>query len=84
MNTKKKVSDGLVMGAVPAQVCPVMKRFLIRLQAEHSHGISSILTGDKKPLYVMLEVKDSLIESYTGHIYFKERGHLHFQIVARY
>lgn len=50
VDTKKKVSDGLVMGAVPADVRPVMMRFFFSLQAEHSHGIPSILTGDKENL----------------------------------
>lgn len=54
VNTKKKVSDGLVMGAVPANVYPMLKRFFFSLQAEHSHGISSILTGDKETLYIIL------------------------------
>lgn len=87
VNTKKKVSDGLVMGAVPAHVCPVMKRFFISLQAEHSHGISSILTGDKKHFTSCLKlanIKGSLIESYTGKIYLKKIGHFNFEIVARY
>lgn len=54
VNTKKKVSDGLVMGAVPANECPVMRRLFFSLQAEHCHDISSILTGDKETLYIIL------------------------------
>lgn len=54
VNAKKKVSDGLVMGAVPANASPVTKRFLLGLQAEHSHHLVNILTGDKETLYVVL------------------------------
>lgn len=54
VDTKKKVSDGLVMGAVPADASPAVKGFLLLLQAEHGHGLSSILTGDKETLYISL------------------------------
>lgn len=54
VNTKKKVSDRLVMGAVPAKARPMMERSFFNLQAEHSHGISRILTEDEVTLYIIL------------------------------